>query len=273
MLLWRRNLNPFFDVDPGAGGGAAPAGGDPTAGVGGAPAGSTTPSAGGGEESIPKSQVENIVRTRLAEQAASINAKYKGHDKYKGIVEKMGKLTNKEIDALAQELEAIEIQVGAAQAGVNPQLYQSMITNQNEIKALREDNQRTKMDFEETTLKSNPVYGPAFADESTRTEIRDFAVKTGVTLEQAFWATQGTKRASQIESDTEKRVKASLLDAQARGGIINDTTSAPTDLGLTAQELAYCKETDTDPEDYAAAKNSNSIEAYRAHKKKKGKGA
>lgn len=268
-MLSKRMLSPMFEGDPGPG----PVGGASAGAASGTPAAGSSASSGAGEESIPKSQVESIIRARIAEQASSMQSKYADHDKYKGVVERIAKITQRPVDDLARELEAIELQVGASQVGLPPQVFQEIVNTQNEVKTLKEENQKTKLDNEENALKANPTYATAFGNEESRKEIREFATKTGVSLEQAFWATQGSKQAGQMERDIEQRIMTKLKNNQALGGVINDTSTGATDLGLTPEELAYCRATNMAPEDYAALRGANSITAYRAYKAKRGKGA
>lgn len=272
-MFFGRKFTPFFDADPGAGsGGGAPTGGAPAA-AGGAPGGQAAPAGGAGERTFSQAEVQSLIQTRLAEQSESLSKKYSGHDTYKTVVDRMAAMTGKTAEQISAELEAIGTELEARQQGIPPQLLQTINSTNAELDKLKAKAAESQLDVEEATLCQNPVYGDAMKKPEVKKEVREFATKTGVSLEQAFWATQGSKHVQQIERDTEQRIKTSMSEAAARGGVLMENPQEAEALGLTAIELAYCRDSGTDPKRYAALKNNNSIEGYRKWKKSSEKGA
>jgi hypothetical protein len=218
-----------------------------------------------GEEMIPKSRVQEIIRQRLAET----RAKYQDYETLKGVVSQLEKLTGLTLDQLSQQLAAYEQQLVSRQVGVPPQILGQLDATQREALKAREESLNIRLDLEEERLKNSPLYADLKEDQEVRQAVREYAKRNGVSLEQAYWAVQGPKRVEQIKRETEQRVLADLKAKAAYGGVMGDSSEEIQKLGLTPEELSAARAMGMDPKEYAALKNVDNIEAYRSLKKKK----
>lgn len=295
MLIGRHFWEPMFDADggaPGGGGGAAsPEGaGSPgegsgsvagaTEGVGGAPQagapqgtgepdGKITPPATG--KTFTQSEVEGMIRARIAEARASYEKQLGDSNKYKGLAERIANMTGVNLDTMEEQLAAIEAEAVSRQTGIPPQVYQEIVKSNQRMSTLEQDNLRYKLDAEEAKMLLNPAYAD-MKKEEVNAEVKDFASKTGITLEQAFWATQGSKGTAQMEREIEQRIMASIESKAGKSGILKDTGSGfEGNSGLSDEELAFVTAMGGDPDRYAAAKGAGNIEEYRRNKKARGK--
>lgn len=289
MLFGYRFFEPMMDDDGGGSGAGAPAAGDQgtgtpaggTEGEGGAPQGGSTIPEGGqspsptpqGDKTFTQAQVESMIKARIAEAKKSTETQYGDYEKNKAILNRIAQMSGITTEALEQQLEVIEAEAVAKQTGISPQVYQAVKAQQSQIDKLNQDATNYKLDAQEATLKANPLYKDAFSDEDTRGEIRSFAIKTGVTLEQAFWATQGSKGTEQMERDIEQRILTNIQNKMGKGNILSDGGGAVVDknFGLSPEEVAFYTAQGEDLEDMAALKNMNNIDQFREHKAKKAK--
>jgi len=287
--LGERIWFPLLDADVGtpAGGatsdtGAVDTGAGGTDGGGGAPQGgsSATVDMGAGQStsSTPdkvytQAQVESMIKTRIAEAKESVQKQYGDHDKYKSLATRLAAMTGNTVDNIEAELEKLEAEAVSKQTGISPQVYQEIKAQQSQLTQLQKDNINFRLDAEEAKLMNNPAYKDGLNKEEIRNEVRDFAEKTGLSVEQAYWATQGVKGTQQMERDIEQRILASINNKTGKGGVISDSGGAPSDpnFGLTAEEVAFFTERGDDLEEMAILKGSNGIEAHRAYKKAKAK--
>jgi hypothetical protein len=263
-------FGPMFDADPGAPGGGGSPGGDPTPGGGPTPGadGGGTPPAGGGTPTpkmFTEEQVQAAIRGRLAEE----QNKYKDHDRYKGIIENMSKMTGRSVEEIERELTGMAAESAQRQSGLPPQVYTSLTETNKELDRIKGDNLKLRLDIEEKDLKANPTYSTALSDAKVLGSVREYAQKMDCTMEQAFWATQGSTHVQQMQRETEQRILNQYKENLSRGPIFTDQTDEIKSLGLSPTELAYCQERGQDPVEYAALKNSNNIEGYRKFKKSK----
>lgn len=271
--------NNLFDLqlfaEEGAPEGGSPSGGEP----GGGSSTGTPPERGGGEpgggtpstgKTFTQAEVENLIKARVAQAQQSASEKYKDYDRYSNVVQRISKLTNQPVEHIERQLEQMELQYNARSAGMPPQLFQHLSQQSAETAKLKKDYANIQLELQETQLASNPTYAQAFKDPETKAQIREFAEKAGVTLEQAYWATVGPQMLSQTEREIEARVINNLKTRLGPENVIlNEESSEITSLGLTKEEIAYCRESGQDPEEYAFLKNNNSIQAFRNRKKKK----
>jgi len=263
--LYRINLQLFADP-PGGESGGAPSGdpgpgGDPSGGGSGNPP-PNTPT----ERMFTETQMQGAIRARLAEE----QKKYADYDSNKNIVDRLAKITGRSAQDIQKELDGLVMETEANQAGMHPVVYQQLNQGAREIESMREENLNIRMDLEESKLMNDPMYS-SLKDKTVNDTVREYARKTGATMEQSFWATQGATTMKQRELEMEQRIKTNLQNQMGHGNIMTEMTEEVKGLGLTADELAYCRQTGKDPADYAAMKNMNSIDAYRAHKKSKQK--
>lgn len=218
-----------------------------------------------GEEMIPKSRVQEIIRQRIAET----HAKYKDYDTLKGLAEQLEKLTGLDVNTINQQLSAYAQQIVAHQTGIPPQLSSQLDATQREALKAREENLNIRLDLEEERLKNNPLYADLKDNQEVRQAVRDYAKKMGVSLEQAYWAVQGSKRVEQVQRETEQRVLAELQAKAAYGGVMGDSSQEIRDLGLTPDEIGAARLLGMDPKEYAALKKAEDLDAYRSLKSKK----
>lgn len=277
--IFRFDLQLFAEGDGGADGSAGAAGGEP-GGAGDGGAGGGTPSgetgnqagagggqAGGGEEMIPKSQVERAIQARLAQAQRSTGEL----QRHKTIVDRISSITGQSVEAIEAQLDGLALENEAQRLGVNPQVAQAITQMNTALRQTQATNRQMQLDLEESQLKTNPMFAQALADKDTSARVKEMAMKTGLPLEKAFWLSEGTSYAQNMEKQIEARVTANIQNRMGKGGILTEDTSKFDSLGLDPEELAYCQSTGRDPEEYAALKNMNNIEQYRAHKKKKDK--
>lgn len=287
LLKWNLSL-PMFAADEGGGGGApasdagSPApGSDGTGGDGGAPqGGSSSPSEGqtgastseGGEKNYTQSQVEGMIKARIAEAKASAEKQLGEMGKYKGLAEKIAAMTGNTLDSIEEQLAQIEAEAVSKQTGIPAPVYQEMVKTQDRMTKLEKENLEARLDLEETKLMTNPTYS-SLKNDDVRKEVRDLATKSGLTVEQAFWASQGSKGTAQMERDIEQRVLASIQNKAGKGNILSDGGGSPADptYGLSADEIAFYESQGDNLEEMAALKAGNSIDQYRKFKKSKSK--
>lgn len=215
------------------------------------------------EELIPKSAVSKIV----SERVNAINKKFENHERYKATIDRLVGMSGLTEDQFYAQLQQIELQEKAQKMGVSPEVAQQIVQSQ---KALEEANRLTmdmKYQMEEQQLKVNPLYENY---ESVKDDVRGIASKSGMTLEQAYWALQGPQLLEKQTKLTEQRsiqnqaYKNKRTTVEIEGGdktpsgIVNLTDSEKAmanKLGLSPEEYAFYNSDDLDYDKIRELKN------------------
>jgi hypothetical protein len=226
------------------------------------------------EEMVPKSQVERIVSARVNEtnkRYADYDTYKSGHEKYKGALSKMAKIAGLDSEeALLAQLDLAESRgtLSTAPTGTTTPVRQVMDPElKKEIETARNETRDTRFDLEENRLTADPTYADLKQPE-VKQAVRDYATKNGTNMQTAFWVMYGPTVAKKQVDATEQRVRASLQEQLARGGVITEMTPEIKALGLEPDEIAGAQHMGMTPEFYAGLKNAKTIDDYRALKAK-----
>jgi len=234
-----------------------------TAGTGGGTAGT----GGANPRTFTQEEVQAAIRGRLAEE----QKKYQNYDTYKGLVERISTLTGQTPEAIAVQLEQIETQrriQQQQQQGISPEIARQLESTQRESQQTREQLLETQYNLEEERLVRDALYAP-LKEEEIKKSVREFAKKNNMTLEQAFWATQGPTRAKQMQTEIEQRVSTSLREKMARGGVLTDDADDGGAGSLTPEQRAAARLMGLSEEEYKASLDSPDLESYRKARKAK----
>jgi len=153
-------------------------------------------------------------------------------------------------DSIQQQLDAYEAQLLQKQKGLDPQTAQFLVQQQRQLEEMRQDIQRQKFDVEAVELKKDPF----FADiDDWRDELEPIALKSGLTLKQAYMAVRGPERMKEYQRELELRMQANQakkqsarVNATANGG----NAKKGVKVQLTPEELAIAKLAGIKPEEY-----------------------
>lgn len=154
--------------------------------------------------------------------------------------------------------------------GVDPAIAQQMAAIQAQTLQAQQGLLDTRLDVEEARLGAQLEKDGLAQDWSEiRDDVRDFARKTGLGLEQALYAVAGPKLLQKIRSNTEAATLARVRERAGRGVESAEGGGGLEKLGLSAEELAFARETGFDPKEYAALKNTSDLDSYLKLKSRK----
>ena len=188
------------------------------------------------EEFIPKSQVSKIV----SERVNKLNDKYKDFDRYKGTMDKLIAMSGLTEEQFFAQLEQMEIQEQAKQMGVTPEVAKQIKDSQKALEEAKRTTMDMKYQMEEQNLLTNPLYE---GYNNVKDQVRKIAETTGMTLEQAYWATNGPALLEKQTKLAEQRVTHNIHHKQKRSSVETDgnskTPNAPgASLDETQREMA-----------------------------------
>ncbi len=154
--------------------------------------------------------------------------------------------------------------------GVDPAIAQQMAAIQAQTLQAQQGLLDTRLDVEETRLGSQ-LEKDGLAQDWTeiRDDVRDFARKTGLGLEQALYAVAGPKLLQKIRSNTETATLARVKERAQRGVESAEGGGELEKLGLSAEELAFARGSGYDLKEYAALKNASDLDSYLKLKSRK----
>ncbi len=199
------------------------------------------------EEMIPKSKVSEIVSKRVNE----INDKYKDADKYKSRMDKLLKLSGLTEEQFEQQLQQIELQNSATSMGVSPEIAKQIQESQLAAQQAKDQADAMKYQYEEIQLQQNPLYE---GYEEVKDEVREFAAKTGVTLEQGYWALHGTTLAQKQAKQAKDTTVANQRYRKDRGGVESEgggTVPETPGASLNKAQVRMAKKIGMSPDEYA----------------------
>ena len=154
--------------------------------------------------------------------------------------------------------------------GVDPAIAQQMAAIQAQTLQAKQGLFDTRLDVEEARLGSQ-LEKDGLAQDWTeiRDDVRDFARKTGLGLEQALYAVAGPKLMQKIRSNTETATLARVQERAKRGVESAEGGGELEKLGLSTEELAFARGSGYDPKEYAALKNASDLDSYLKLKSRK----
>jgi len=199
------------------------------------------------QEFIPKADVQKIVSKRVNE----LNEKYSDYDKYKQNMERLIKMSGLTEDQFYKQLEEVEIQSKAKQMGVSPEVAKQMEESQRALQEAQKTTLDMKYQMEEQALQSNPLYEDY---DKVKDEVRELASKSGMSLEQAYWATNGPSLVEKQTKLTEQRVSHNNKYKQQRGTVENegnDKTPPTPGASLTDAQKKMAEQLGMSADEYA----------------------
>lgn len=206
------------------------------------------------ENYIPKEKVSEIVRQRVNE----LNKKYSNYETYKSTIDKLIKLSGLTEEQFFKQLEQVELQQQAQQMGVSPEIARQIQESQRAAEMARQQALEMKYAIEEQQLIQNPMYKEVY--DKVKDEIREFANKTGTSLEQALWAIKGKELAEYQTKMTEHRVQHNYQYKQQRNTVENEGgAKTPNNPGasLSDYERRIAQEMGMSPDEYALYANED----------------
>lgn len=206
------------------------------------------------EEQQEEEQPKMVPLSALEKERDKWKNRLKETEKYKSTVEKLAKYSGLDEDALAQQIEQIQVQQYTNQ-GIDPQMAQAFVQQQSKLSQYEQSLKKQQRDMEVTQLKDNPMYSDI---ETYRDELEDYADQKGVSLKEAYFAVRGEDVFSSRMTEMEQRILNNLqnkqkakVDTSANGG----EKSKPK-VQLSSDELEVAKMAGMTPKEYHEMKNS-----------------
>lgn len=212
------------------------------------------------EEEEQKEEVEDEEeeeQPRANETGKAVIAERRKWQEKMKVLEKQAKVAERlmnqagvnDADEFIQRLDFLESQ-RLQEHGVPAELADRMAKAEREIKEQQSDIRRQRLDVEAEKLKSDPFY--ADIDEHMD-ELADFALQTGVSLEDAYLVKHGKRRMKERETEIEAKVKSNRAKRDAKKVDVSPSGSSSTKkrVSLTAEQRAVAKAAGMTPEEYA----------------------
>lgn len=202
---------------------------------------------------IPKEKVSEIIRQRVNK----LNEKYKNYNKYQQAMNKLIQMSGLTEEQFYTQLERLELQQKAQQLGVSPEIVKQIEESQRAVEEARRTTLNMKYEMEEAQLKSNPLYEDY---DSVKDQVREVAERTGMSLEQAYWATYGPQLLQKQTKMTEQRVnhnqryKYKRDSVEIDGGSKMDKNPAAK---LSESEIRMASKLGMSPDEYALYNNDD----------------
>lgn len=204
-------------------------------------------------------------------EKAKLKQKYEGQiNQYRSVVDRLTKVTGLTPEQLAQRLDAFTQQQQAQQAqqsGLDPQVYQHLNGMANVLQATRAETLKLQRELEKSKLMANPTYAD-FAD--VEEDVTEYADRFGVSLEQAYWAVNGSKRAEQIAREAEQRAIANRENTRDFSVVSGDrSTGSDSAKFESEEEMLAASIFGLSAEDYKALEKADNIDKWNKYLEKK----
>lgn len=210
------------------------------------------------QDRVPEQDIEENeeVLTKPNETGNAVIAERKKWQAKLAAVQQEADLTKKlmkqagitDLEAFNRHLDSLEA-THLENQGLDPEFAKAFVTQQRKLNDMEVSIKKQKFDLEVDKLKQNPLYADI---EDFRDEYEAMAEKTGMTLQQIYWANHGPEQMKQMEKQIEQRLQNNLAKKQkakvdtTEGG---EKKTLPK-FNLSADELEIAKAAKMSPQDY-----------------------